>query len=135
MKILFLAFLLLVSSAPFAEAHKATSQDAELSTPALKALLDSGVSIVLLDARPDKFAEGKRLPGAKYLSDSASSETVAKAIPSKKSLVVVYCGGMECPLSVELAHHLKSLGYPNVIEYREGIEGWTKAGYPTDPVR
>ena len=50
----------------------------------------------------------------------------------KDALIVTYCGGPQCPLSHKLAHRLEGSGYTNVIEYREGIKGWTAAGHKTE---
>jgi rhodanese-related sulfurtransferase len=84
--------------------------------------------MVILDARSGKFDDGRRLSGAKALSAEAEEADAGKVIPSKDSLVVTYCASWKCPASHALAERLKKLGYANVIEYRQGIEGWTKAG-------
>jgi rhodanese-related sulfurtransferase len=34
-----------------------------------------------------------------------------------------------------LAAHLKKLGYTNIMEYQEGIEGWIKAGNKVEKVK
>jgi len=101
---------------------------AEIQTPALKALLASGVPVVVLDARTGKFDDGRRIPGAKQLSPEATAEQAASAIPAKGALVVTYCSGVKCPASEALAARLKALGYSNILEYREGIAGWVEAG-------
>lgn len=109
-------------------ADKSAAKHPEIGTEHLQTLLRSGVSVVVLDARTGKYDDGNRIPGAKSLSPKADAEAVAKAIPSKDSLVVTYCAGTKCPASGMLAQHLSELGYKNIFEYPLGIEGWTKAG-------
>lgn len=99
-----------------------------LSTAALGALLRSGSSTVLLDARSGRYDDGRRIPGAKSLTDQATAEQAAALIPSKDTLVVTYCANLKCPLSGRLAKHLRTLGYTNVVEYQAGIADWTAAG-------
>ena len=99
-----------------------------ISTGGLKAMLDSGVKVTVLDARTGKYDDGRRIPGAGSLAANATDKQAAEAIPSKDALVVTYCNNLKCPASKMLAEQLKKLGYKNVIEYPLGIEGWADAG-------
>ncbi|MGM0598847.1 MAG: rhodanese-like domain-containing protein [Candidatus Rifleibacteriota bacterium] len=108
---------------------------ATLNTSGLKTLLDSGAPVILLDARSDKFDDGTRIPGAKSLTDKSSIEEVKKVINDKEALIVTYCSNLQCPASYKLYKHLKSLGYPNVIKYPEGIKGWKEAGLPIKTIK
>jgi rhodanese-related sulfurtransferase/YHS domain-containing protein len=107
---------------------KADADRANIDTPVLKTLLSSGIPVTILDARSGKYDDGKRIPGARSLTSQAGAEEVQKVIPSKKSLVITYCANLKCPASARLAAHLRKLGYTNVMEYPEGIEGWITAG-------
>ncbi len=122
------------TSLSFAHAS-AEKKDAEINTKGMEALVNSKIPMVILDARPAKFAPEGRIPGAKYMSDQVKPEQAVALISSKDALIVTYCDGIDCPLSVDLAEHMKKLGYKNVIEYREGIEGWLNAGLPVDKVK
>lgn len=108
---------------------------ATLNTLALKTLLDSGVPLTILDARSGKFDDGMRIPGAKSLNSESKPEEIAKIVPNKEALVVTYCSNLQCPASDMLYKHLKSLGYTNVIEYPEGIQGWKEAGNQVKPAK
>jgi rhodanese-related sulfurtransferase len=108
-------------------AGKAAHQPA-IGTDHLKVLLRSGVPLVVLDARSGQYDDGRRIASAKTLTAESSEADVEKVIPSKDSLVVTYCAGVKCPASSKLAAHLVALGYNNVLEYPEGIEGWTQSG-------
>ena len=101
---------------------------AALTTGEIKALLDSGKPVVLLDARTGQFDDGKRLPGAKGLSPEATEEQALKAAGAKDAQIVAYCSGLKCPASKKLAERLAALGFTNVRVYPEGMEGWKAAG-------
>lgn len=107
----------------------AKGEIAEINTSGLKALIDAGAKVTILDARSGKYDDGRRIPGAKALAADASEKLIKKAVRSKDALVVTYCGGLKCPASAKLAGRLKELGYKNVIEYRHGIQGWSDAGH------
>lgn len=112
------------AAAKVEEKHSA----ATVNTLGLKTLLNTGVPLVLLDARSGKFDDGMRIAGAKSLNANSKPAEIAKIIPNKEALVVTYCSNLKCPASDQLYKHLKSLGYSNVIEYPEGIKGWKDAG-------
>ena len=97
-----------------------------LNTGALKALFDSDTSFVLIDARTRPRSW---IPGTRFLSVDADKDDVKTVVKDKDALVVTYCGGPKCPLSSKLAERLRSLGYENVVECPDGIEGWTNAGH------
>jgi rhodanese-related sulfurtransferase len=104
------------------------SKVAAINTSGLAALIAAKVPLVILDARSGKFDDGRRIPGAKTLKADAEEAEVAKLVSDKTGLIVTYCGGLTCPASNMLAERLKKLGYSNVIEYPQGIAGWTKDG-------
>jgi rhodanese-related sulfurtransferase len=108
---------------------------AKTNTTGLKAMMDAGVKVTLLDARTGKYDDGRRIPGAGSLAPNATAEDAAKAIPSKEALVVTYCSSTKCPASEMLAAQLKKLGYSNVIKYPEGIAGWAEAGLDVEKAK
>lgn len=106
---------------------------ATIDTAALAMLVRSDIDMVLIDARGP--AEGiSFIPGSKLLAVKSTASEVAEVIPDKRSLVVTYCADLHCPASMEMYKHLKNLGYENVIDYPDGIEGWKAAGYPAAEV-
>lgn len=108
---------------------------AVVDTASVAALLNSKTPVVVLDARSGKYDDGKRLPGAKSLNADSPDADVAKLLPDKKALVVTYCAGVKCPASGKLAAKLKKLGYENVLEYSDGMEGWLKAGHAVETAK
>jgi len=116
-------------------APRPAEPSATVSTKGLAALLRARLPIVLLDARSGKFDDGRRIPGAKSLSALATAKQAAALIKSKDTLVVTYCANLKCPASSYLAKRLATLGYTNVIEYPNGIQGWAAAGRPVKTVK
>jgi len=112
-----------------------TAAVATINPAGLAALLKAGTAVVVLDARSGKYDDGRRVPGAKSLTDKATPEEAAKLIPAKDTLVVTYCANLKCPASSRLARHLHDLGYSNVVEMPEGIDGWTAEGRTVDTVK
>jgi rhodanese-related sulfurtransferase len=108
---------------------------AEISSASLKVLLESGVPLVLLDARSGKYDDGKRIPGARSLNVNSTKEEISEIIKDKNGLIVTYCSNLQCPASAALARHLKELGYSNVLEYSPGIAGWLEAGNQVETVK
>lgn len=88
--------------------------------------------MVVLDARSKDYLDGNLLPHAKWVSHDASLEEISAAIPSKDTLVIVYCSNTRCPAGEWLAEKLVTLGYNKVYKYPEGIEEWMAKGYPVD---
>jgi len=105
-----------------------------ITTEGLKALLSSGVPMHILDARSGKFDDGRRIPGAKSLNAESKVSAILRMLPEKEALIVTYCANLKCPASSKLFNHLKSLGYKNLIEYPEGIQGWMAAGHEVETV-
>jgi rhodanese-related sulfurtransferase len=104
------------------------AKPATVDTAGLKALLESDKEFVLLDARSGKWDDGRRIAHAKLLPAGSSKRDIAKALPDKNAQIVTYCSNTKCPASGKLAHALAKLGYKNVTEYPQGIEGWVEAG-------
>jgi rhodanese-related sulfurtransferase len=102
----------------------------KVNTLGLKTLINSGVPLTILDARSGKYDDGKRIADALSLNAESKPEEVSKVLPKKDALIVTYCANLKCPASNALYNHLKSLGYTNLIEYPEGIQGWIEAGNP-----
>mgnify|MGYP003572335081 CR=1 FL=1 len=100
-----------------------------IDTKALKKAIESKEKLVILDARSAKFDDGRRIPGAKQLTSSASAEKVAAVAGSDKDAkIITYCSSLKCGASAKLAKKLRKAGYTNVIEYPRGIAGWAEAG-------
>jgi len=114
---------------------ESVEEPAKVNTSGLKTLIDSGVPLTILDARSGQYDDGKRIPGALSLNAESKPEEIAKVLPNKEGLIITYCANLKCPASDMLYKHLKSLGYSNLLEYPEGIQGWIEAGNPVKPAK
>jgi len=108
-----------------AMAKKATT-GGTLSTGALVALVRAGAPVTIIDARDNP---GEMIKGATTLPDGCldCAKTMAAKVGSKDRLIVTYCSGPKCSACTKLAGQLRTAGYANVIEYREGYAGWKTA--------
>lgn len=102
----------------------------EIHTSELKAWYDQGKQMIVLDTRSKPYYDGTLLPQAQWLSYEASEQELAAAIPSKNSLVVIYCWSPGCPASQYMADRLVAAGYTNIYKYPEGLQDWMQKGYP-----
>ncbi|MEW5893809.1 MAG: rhodanese-like domain-containing protein [Pseudomonadota bacterium] len=92
----------------------------------LKKQLDEKAPLTVIDARPARVFEKGAIPGAINVPDSAFDKNLDKLPADKAAPIVVYCGGLECVLSDNVATKLKNLGYTNVKTYPEGYPEWSK---------
>jgi len=96
---------------------------------ALKAKLDSGEQVFLLDVRePNEFTAG-RIEGSVNVPVREVPKNLAKLPQDKNSQVVVVCAS--AVRSGYVAQALSFKGYTNVKHLAAGyVAGWEKAGYP-----
>ena len=106
--------------------------DAVIMTGTLASLLKSRAPLTLIDARTTEEPGRKSIPGSKPLSVNSSEEEIRQTIPDPKMMVVVWSDRKNPGASGSLAARLESLGYLNVIDYRDGLEAWINAGGATD---
>jgi rhodanese-related sulfurtransferase len=112
----------------------------EVSPSDVKAALDGGEELVVLDVRePHEFAQG-HLPGAinvprgvLELKADADSPVADPAIAQKRDArVVTYCVKAPGARSLFAADTLATMGFTNVAAMTAGLNGWTEAGLPLD---
>ncbi len=119
-----------------------------LTTAELKAMIDSGKDLLIIDTMPYKESYLKNhIPGAKQFlfpipdmnqwdskeTDGKSQEDYAKLLgPDKNKTIVVYCGFVKCTRSHNGAVWAKKLGYTNVYRYPGGIFAWKGANNPVE---
>jgi len=51
---------------------------------------------------------------------------------NKDGIIVVYCKGDKCEVSIDLAYDIARLGFNGVNIYKGGIHEWKSAGYPVE---
>lgn len=52
---------------------------------------------------------------------------------NKDGIIVVYCKGDKCEVSIDLSYEIAKLGFNSVNIYRGGIKEWKEKGFPTQP--
>lgn len=122
------------NTACYADSNKSTTNQQKETTKmsayghidakTLKNLIDTRTSMKILDARNEKWDDGRRIPGAKSLPFDSSPEEMQQMVPNKDDLVVVYCGAYVCPLGKQLVESMLDQGYTHVLEYAGGIKEW-----------
>lgn len=99
-----------------------------------KKLYDDGLAL-FLDARSPEDYKHIHIAGAINLPVTSvvrGEVDLEKVLPDKETILVTYCDGGECDISVELAKELIDRGYSNVYVLGEGYPGWEEAGYPIE---
>ncbi|HZR14655.1 MAG TPA: rhodanese-like domain-containing protein [Acidimicrobiia bacterium] len=105
-----------------------------ITRDALRARIENGDDIVVVEALPASYWEEGHLPGAGNLPHDADDATIASVLPDRDATVVVYCANTACQNSTVLARRLDALGYTRVYEYGEGKQDWVEAGLPLESV-
>ncbi len=117
-----------VPSKAFGEVIELRHETPNIDAEALKAKLDAGEDLVILDSRPFEEYRAMNIPGG---IDSPGAELVYRVrdlAPDPKTLVVVNCAGRT--RSIIGAQSLINAGLPNsVVALRNGTMGWHLAGF------
>jgi rhodanese-related sulfurtransferase len=98
----------------------------------LRALLQGGGDLVLLEALGPMYYEDGHLPGARNLPPERLDELAPELIGDRTRPVVVYCASATCANSHEAAARLRAMGYADVRVYSGGKADWAEAGLPLE---
>jgi rhodanese-related sulfurtransferase len=91
----------------------------------MKAQVDSGADMVVVDSRPKKTKYDKgHLPGAISIPDTQFDKFKDQLPEDKSKLLVFYCGGLQCKLSHKSAAKAIAMGYTNVKVFATGYPSW-----------
>jgi len=105
-----------------------------VSAAYIKKLMDDKSAYTLVDARPKRVADKGMIPTAINISDTEFDKQIDKLPADKSSLLIYYCGGLECVLSDKSAEKARKIGYTNVVTYPPGYPEWEKLhGTPAAP--
>jgi rhodanese-related sulfurtransferase len=112
---------------------KARGGPVSVSAAFIEKLINDKAAYTLIDARPKRVADKGMIPTAINISDTEFDKNVDKLPADKATLLIYYCGGMECVLSDKSAEKARKLGYTNVLTYPPGYPEWEKL-HGTAPV-
>jgi rhodanese-related sulfurtransferase len=109
----------------YVEHHEDTPR---LSAEALKAELDRGTDLIILDSRPMNEYRAMNIPGGIDCPGAELAYRVHDLVPSPDTLIVVNCAGRT--RSIIGAQSLINAGIPNkVVALKNGTMGWHLAGF------
>ena len=87
--------------------------------------------VMIIDSRPAaRQYDPGHIPGAVNIPDSQFDKLVDKLPADKSTLLLFYCGGLECMLSHNSAFKAEKLGYTNIKVYPAGSPDWKAKGGP-----
>ena len=129
-------FLLGVSSQAFAAAPKgpmdfvnaAKAKITAVSVQDVKADLDAGKPVILLDVRDSEEFKAGHLPRAINISHGLLIFKIGRMLPDKNANIVVYC--RTDARSALATAVLQEMGYVNVKNMTGAFKAWGTAGYP-----
>jgi rhodanese-related sulfurtransferase len=106
----------------------AKSRIRETTVDEVKARLDRGDKLNLIDVREESEYARDHLPGAVYLGKGVIERDVEGKFPDPAVELILYCGGGF--RSALAADALQKMGYGNVISMDGGIRDWRNKGFP-----
>ena len=96
----------------------------------VKARLDNGEKLLLVDTREDNEWDKGRIKGAIHLGKGIIERDIEAKVPDKDREIILYCGGgFRSALS---ADNLQMMGYTNVVSMDGGWRRWVELGFPTE---
>ena len=115
-----------VPSKAFGELVEARRHTPSLSAPEVKALIDGGGDIVILDARRYEEYQTMSIPGSFSVPGAELALRARELAPDPKTQIIVNCAGRT--RSIIGTQSLINAGIPNpVAALRNGTIGWTLA--------
>ncbi|MDP2827627.1 MAG: rhodanese-like domain-containing protein [Sulfuricellaceae bacterium] len=85
--------------------------------------------VMLIDSRPAaRQYDPGHIPGAVNIPDSKFDQMAGSLPQDKSTLLIFYCGGLECMLSHNSAFKAEKLGYTNIRVYADGSPDWAAKG-------
>lgn len=100
----------------------------ESTVDEVKARLDRGETLCLVDVREESEWTRDRLPGAIHLSKGVIERDIEHRLPDTETEIILYCGGGF--RSALAAVSLQQMGYTNVLSMAGGIREWRAKNYP-----
>jgi rhodanese-related sulfurtransferase len=96
----------------------------------LKLLLDAGEKFVLIDLRPAREFQEKRIPGSRSIPSIELDKRIGE-VP-KSGRVVVYAATPQNEIDDSVFQTFEDGRYRNVTFMLEGFQGWLKLKYPVE---
>lgn len=110
--------------------EEAKQQVTECTVADVKARLDRGEPLNIVDVREESEWAAGHVPGAVHLGKGIIERDIEKTFPDPSTELVLYCGGGF--RSALAAWNLQQMGYERVISMDGGWSGWKAAGLPVE---
>ena len=108
--------------------NDAKSRIRETDVDAVKARLDEGERLTIVDVREESEFARDHVPGAVHLGKGVLERDAEQKLPHLDAEIILYCGGGF--RSALAADNLQKMGYTNVVSMDGGIRDWRNRGYP-----
>src|SRR5262245_16129269 len=106
----------------------AKSRIRETTADEVKARLDRGEPLTLIDVREESEDAKDHLPGDLHPGQGVIERDIEQRCPDTSAELILYCGGGF--RSALAADALQEMGYTNVVSMDGGIRDWRGKGYP-----
>jgi rhodanese-related sulfurtransferase len=105
----------------------AKSRVRELTVDQVKARLDQGEKLQLVDVREESEFAKNHVPGSVHLGKGIIERDIETRFPDTATELILYCGGGY--RSALAADNLQRMGYTNVWSMDGGYRDWSQKGY------
>lgn len=106
-----------------------TAEVAETDAAALKARLDAGEDVFILDVRELEETQLAPFPGATHIAMGEIPARITELDPARETVVVCHHGIRSAQVAMYLAHH----GFVRVANLAGGIDAWSCKADPSVP--
>jgi rhodanese-related sulfurtransferase len=100
----------------------------ETTVDEVKARLDRGDKLTIIDVREESEYARDHVPGAVHLGKGILERDIESKFPDTGTELILYCGGGF--RSALAADALQQMGYTNVLSMDGGMRDWRGRGYP-----
>jgi rhodanese-related sulfurtransferase len=99
----------------------------------VRSSLERGDALIL-DARPSEDYAEAHIPGALSLPANDFDSRFPEVSDSieRATRIIVYCSGVECSDSIEVAGRLSEFRFRNISVFEQGFRAWAGSGLPTE---
>ena len=95
----------------------------------LKDKFDANEDFILVNVLSHDSFETRHIPKSINIPLAEIGRRSKKELPDKNKETIVYCASRQCEASPNAAKKLEKLGYTDVVDFEEGLEGWQDAGF------
>jgi rhodanese-related sulfurtransferase len=94
-------------------------------------LIGKEAKLVVIDARiAEEYKEASIEGSVNIVNTEVTADTMAKAVPSKSTPVLIYCNGLKCGRAADAVKKAVGLGYTDVYYYALGMDEWKGKSMP-----